>query len=69
MNFQKYDIILVNFPYTDLSKVKKRPALVLKNLEGNNIIVCQITTKRHSLRKYAVSLKKPPAHGRRKYPG
>lgn len=63
MDFQIYDLVLVNFPYTDLSSVKKRPALVLNNLEGQNIIVCQITTKRHSLKKYEVFLKKDSCEG------
>ncbi len=43
--FVKGDIIILPFPYTDLSTTKKRPALVVANLKGNNIILAQITTK------------------------
>ena len=63
MNYQKYDIILVNFPYTDLTEVKKRPALVIAELEGQNIVVCQITTKKHSLKKYEVFLSRQQCEG------
>ena len=38
------DIIVVPFPFTDLSNSRKRPALVLSNLEGNDIIICEITS-------------------------
>ncbi|MBI2631396.1 type II toxin-antitoxin system PemK/MazF family toxin [Candidatus Pacearchaeota archaeon] len=63
MNFRKYDIVLALFPFTDLTEAKKRPALVIKELEGENIIVCQITTKRHSFSKYEVPLKKEHSEG------
>ena len=63
MNYQKYDILLVNFPYTDLTHVKKRPALVIAELEGQNIIVCQITTKKHSLITYEISLLRQHCEG------
>src|SRR3989344_3642733 len=38
------DIIVVPFPFTDFSESRKRPALVLSNLEGNDIIICEITS-------------------------
>jgi mRNA interferase MazF len=34
--FVKGDIVIVPFPFSDLSNSKKRPALVLANLEGND---------------------------------
>ncbi len=40
----KGDIIVINFPYSDLVNYKKRPALVLKVPNGEDIIVCQITS-------------------------
>ena len=33
------------FPFTDLSGSKRRPALVLSDLRGDDIILCQITTQ------------------------
>ena len=63
MKFRKFDIVLTLFPFTDLTNAKKRPALVVKDLEGENIIVCQITTKKHSLAKYGAQLKKDFCEG------
>jgi mRNA interferase MazF len=41
----KGDVVVLPFPYSDLSSTKKRPALVLANLQGDDIILCQITSK------------------------
>ena len=43
--FIRGDIVIIPFPFTDLSDNKKRPAFVAADLEGNDIIVCQITSK------------------------
>jgi len=43
--FIKGDIVVIPFPFTDLSGNKKRPAFVVADLPGNDIIVCQITSK------------------------
>lgn len=40
----KGNIIVLPFPFSDLSASKKRPALVVAILEGENIILCQITS-------------------------
>jgi len=53
--FVKGDVVVLPFPFTDLSTVKKRPALVVSNSKDNNLILCQITSQQ---RKEAVSLKK-----------
>ena len=37
--------VVIPFPFSDLSSNKRRPALILANLEGNDIILCQITSK------------------------
>lgn len=43
--FVKSDIVIVPFPFSDLSSSKRRPALVLVNLPGEDIILCQITSQ------------------------
>jgi mRNA interferase MazF len=42
--FVKADVVIIPFPFSDLSTSKLRPALVLANLQGNDIILCQITS-------------------------
>ncbi len=42
--FVKGEVVVLPFPYTDLSSTKKRPALVIATLKGENIILAQITT-------------------------
>ncbi|MEK6844420.1 MAG: type II toxin-antitoxin system PemK/MazF family toxin [Nanoarchaeota archaeon] len=42
--FVKGDIVVLPFPYTNSSTTKKRPALVIATLRGQNIILAQITT-------------------------
>ncbi len=42
----KGSIVLVNFPFTDLSKTKLRPAIVLwVNSTGVDVVVCAITSQ------------------------
>ena len=43
--FVKGDVVVLPFPFSDLTKSKRRPALVVANLEGDGIILCQITTE------------------------
>jgi len=43
----KGDIVIVRFPFSDLSGSKRRPALVLSRKLGNDIILCQITASRY----------------------
>ena len=43
--FIKGDVVVVPFPFSDLSNLKRRPALVIAELDGNDIILCQITSK------------------------
>ncbi len=63
MNIKKFDIVLVDFPFSDLTKTKKRPALIINSLEGQNAILCQITTKRRSIQKYEIFLNKESCFG------
>ncbi len=55
-NIVKGDIIVVPFPFSDLSKSKKRPALVLANLIGDDFILCQITSEAR-VDQYSIILK------------
>ena len=43
--FVKGDVVVVPFPFSDLTQAKRRPALVLAQLEGDDVILCQITSK------------------------
>ena len=43
--FVKGDIVVVPFPFSDLTEAKRRPALVLAELEGEDVILCQITSQ------------------------
>ncbi len=43
--FVKGDVVVLPFPFSDLTANKKRPALVVVNLMGDDIIVCLITSQ------------------------
>jgi len=43
--FVKGDVVVIPFPFSDLSGTKRRPALVLADLPGNDILLCQITSQ------------------------
>ena len=43
--FVKGDIVVLPFPFSDLSNSKRRPAMVLADLKGDDIILCQITSQ------------------------
>ena len=42
----KGDVVVVPFPFSDLSQAKRRPALVVSELGGDDLILCQITSQR-----------------------
>jgi mRNA interferase MazF len=48
MNYEQGEIVLIPFPFSDLSSVKQRPVLILSNNDYNNktqdIVVCGITS-------------------------
>lgn len=53
--FVKGDVVVVLFPFSDLSNAKKRPALVVAGLTGEDLILCQITS--HAIQDgYAIPL-------------
>jgi mRNA interferase MazF len=43
--FVKGDVVVVPFPFSDLTGHKRRPAFVIANLPGDDLIVCQITSQ------------------------
>lgn len=53
--FVKGQVVVLPFPFSDLSATKRRPALVVASLPGDDVILCQITSVFHSDR-YAVAV-------------
>ncbi|MEG5048310.1 type II toxin-antitoxin system PemK/MazF family toxin [Microcoleus sp. B4-C1] len=53
--FVKGDVVVVPFPFSDLTQAKRRPALVIATLAGDDLILCQITSQRIADR-YAIPL-------------
>jgi mRNA interferase MazF len=53
--FVRGDVVVLNFPFSDLSQTKRRPALVIAVLTGNDLILCQITSQARA-DEYSVSL-------------
>ena len=44
--YKQKDIVLMPFPYTDLTQNKSRPALLLSDLIGDDFICCLVTSKK-----------------------
>ena len=42
----KGDVVVVPFPFSDLTQAKRRPALIVAVLEGDDLLLCQITSQR-----------------------
>jgi mRNA interferase MazF len=42
------DVVLIPFPYSDLSQAKRRPALVLADVGMGDFVLCQITSKSYA---------------------
>ena len=45
VRFVKGDVVVVPFPFSDLTQSKRRPALVIAELTGKDVILCQITSQ------------------------
>lgn len=52
MIYKPFDVILVPFPFTDKTTLKKRPALVLSNskyqIDTNHLVLAMITSAKNS---------------------
>ena len=47
-NISVGDIVFVHFPFSDLSKNKLRPALVLADAGKGDLVLCQITSQSYT---------------------
>jgi mRNA interferase MazF len=54
--FVKGDVVVVPFPFSDLTDAQRRPALVVAELQGDDLILCQITSQA-ARDQYAVALR------------
>ncbi len=43
--FIKGDVVILPFPFSDITQAKRRPAVVFANLRGDDLILCQITSQ------------------------
>jgi mRNA interferase MazF len=61
MKYRQGQIVLVPFPYSDLSGSKRRPVLIVSNDEYNtsfpDIVVAAITTKTTKTDDFSIELK------------
>jgi mRNA interferase MazF len=44
-SFVKGDVFVVPFPFSDLTEAKRLPALVVAELSGDDLILCQRTSQ------------------------
>ena len=45
--FESGEVVVIPFPYSDLSKSKMRPALIVADLNNDDFIMVQITSKNY----------------------
>ena len=55
--FTAGSVVLIPFPFSDLSRTKLRPAVVLATLDKGDCILCQITSQPHDAQ--AIELNQP----------
>ena len=46
--FVKGDIVVFQFPFSDIDASKRRPALIAANTTDENLILCQITSQKRN---------------------
>jgi len=54
-SFVKGEVVVFPFPFSDLSDSKRRPALVLADLSGDDLILCMITKSQRDSDSISVS--------------
>ena len=54
--YHKGEVIISHFPFSNLKSSIKRPAVVIANLKGEDLILCQITSKSHISDPYQINL-------------
>ena len=45
VNYEKGEVVIFQFPFSDTDEVKKRPSLVVAKLKGDHVILSQITSQ------------------------
>lgn len=45
VDYEKGEVVIFRFPFSDTSESKKRPSLVVAKLSGDNVILSQITSQ------------------------
>lgn len=53
--YTKGEIVVLPFPFSDLSSSKKRPAIIISTPEGDDILLAQITSK-INLNNYSINI-------------
>lgn len=57
----KGDVVIIEFPFSNLMQAKRRPSLVIKVPKGDDVIVCQITGMSHE-KSVEIPIKKGDFH-------
>ena len=57
--FVKGDVVIIPFPFSDLTNSKKRPALIITKPIGKDVLLCQITSK-INLNEFSIKIKELP---------
>ncbi|MBU1046159.1 type II toxin-antitoxin system PemK/MazF family toxin [Patescibacteria group bacterium] len=64
--YKKYKIILTPFPFTDLSSLKVRPAVIISNLSSDDVVVSFISSEIKKTFNQDIKIKKTEINGLKK---